>query len=145
MNAKNTFRSFVTIVGGLALLCFLLFLFFFFLWGVEQTIGLKWVAAAFLGLVVGFVVFVLAWTMLVSYFVKFDFEGQTPEWPVMSAMSIAFIVLALSWAGFFSELRWPSKLQSIRQSLTPECRIQVDEAVEEIRAAKEEAIREDEP
>lgn len=65
---------------------------------------MKWVAAAFTGWATGALVFILVWALLVAYFAKDEADKRTPPWPVMWAMSIAFMVIALSWAGFFREV-----------------------------------------
>lgn len=61
---------------------------------------MKWIAAAFLGWAMGMVVFLFVWAALVnSRLVKFDIDRAKPKWPAIIAMSIAFVVIALSWAG----------------------------------------------
>ena len=60
-----------------------------------------WISSAFFGFVVGWVVFALVWATLASQFAKTDEEKQTPPWTVSWAMSIAFMLVALSWPIFF--------------------------------------------
>ena len=62
---------------------------------------MKWIAAAFVGWAVGTVVFLFVWAALVAYVAKDAYDKENPRWPAMLAMSIAFMVIALSWAGFF--------------------------------------------
>jgi hypothetical protein len=66
---------------------------------------MKWIAAAFLGWATGMIVFLVVWAALVnSRLVKFDIDRASPKWPAMTAMGVAFIVIALSWAGFFRDV-----------------------------------------
>jgi len=65
---------------------------------------MEWVAAAFTGWFVGTLVFVFAWAIIVAYLAKDESDKKIPPWPVMWAMSVAFVVIALSWAGFFREV-----------------------------------------
>ena len=64
---------------------------------------MKWVYAALTGLITGWVVFVAIWALLASR-VANPADGKVPPRPVVWAMSIAFIVIALSWAGFFRDV-----------------------------------------
>jgi hypothetical protein len=64
---------------------------------------MKWVYAALTGLVMGWVVFVPVWAILANT-VGNPAERKIPPRPVAWAMSIAFIAIALSWAGFFREV-----------------------------------------
>lgn len=65
---------------------------------------MRWLAAAFTGWAVGTFVFVIVWALLVAKFAKEQDDKRTPPWPVTWAMSVAFIVIALSWAGFFRDV-----------------------------------------
>lgn len=65
---------------------------------------MKWVGAAFVGWAVGTLVFMFVWAIIVAYIAKEESDKKIPPWPVIWAMSIAFIVIALSWAGFFREV-----------------------------------------
>jgi hypothetical protein len=64
---------------------------------------MKWAYAALTGLITGWVVFVAIWAILASR-VANPADGKVPPRPVVWAMSIAFIVIALSWAGFFRDV-----------------------------------------
>ena len=65
---------------------------------------MKWLAAALIGWVVGTLVFMFVWAAIVAYIAKDESDKKIPPWPVMWAMSIAFMVIALSWVGFFWEV-----------------------------------------
>ena len=64
---------------------------------------MKWIYAALFGWITGSIVFAMVWAVLASY-AKREADQQTPRWPVIWAASIAFMVIALSWAGFFREV-----------------------------------------
>ena len=64
---------------------------------------MEWLYAALTGLILGWVVFIPVWAILASR-VENPEHGKVPPRPVVWAMSIAFIVLAISWAGFFREV-----------------------------------------
>jgi hypothetical protein len=65
---------------------------------------MKWFAAAFTGWVVGWIVYAICWAVLAEKFAKENDDKRAPPWPVTWAMSVAFVVIALSWAGFFREV-----------------------------------------
>ncbi len=66
---------------------------------------MKWVYAAITGFMIGWLTYVVAWAALSNTrFAKDPEEKKSPPWPVVWAMSIAFVVIALSWAGFFREV-----------------------------------------
>lgn len=65
---------------------------------------MKWLTAAILGYIIGLIVFAFVWALIVSTFAKSDEDRKPPPWPAKWAMGIAFLVVALSSAGFFREV-----------------------------------------
>ena len=64
---------------------------------------MKWVTAAFLGYVLGWLAFMVVWAIAIR-FARSEHERRLPTRPVIWAASAAFIVIALSWAGFFRDV-----------------------------------------
>jgi cytochrome bd-type quinol oxidase subunit 2 len=61
----------------------------------------KYLAAAVTGWTMGTLVFVVVWAILTTKFVRDPADKRMPTWPSMWAMSVAFVVIALSWSGLF--------------------------------------------
>ena len=65
---------------------------------------MKWLGAAFAGWAVGTITFFVVWSVLAEKFAKLPADREMPSWPARWAMSVAFVVIALSWAGAFKGL-----------------------------------------
>lgn len=62
---------------------------------------MKWLGAAFAGWAIGTITFLAVWTVLVAKIAKLPIDREFPSWPIKWAMSAAFIVVSLAWAGLF--------------------------------------------
>jgi len=71
---------------------------------------MNWVSTAFMGIIIGYAAFGLAWVILSNWFGKTEVEKAVPERPTMWAMAFAFAIIALSWSGFFRDIVPPGYL-----------------------------------